>query len=158
MTLPGRSLGISDYSEGCAAQGTRVYKVRGSTPSPSWDMGRRSTAHSWPCHMGGPNGKKQTEGTGQKRSYAHSDTPHSSAQSSYGKREKFPHLTGYPSCREDLCLGTQDAGLLHQQQLGPQHKPRVRADNAWSQCLSPKALCETSGEIVPLNQCHMMEA
>lgn len=40
VTLPGISLGISDYSEGCAAQGTRVYKVRGSTPSPSWDVGR----------------------------------------------------------------------------------------------------------------------
>lgn len=68
MTLPGRSLGISDYSEGCAAQGTRVYTVLESLhPVP---------AHAWPCHMGRPNGKKQTEGTGQKRGCVHSDTPH----------------------------------------------------------------------------------
>lgn len=127
-------------------------------PVPAGMWGGVSTAHAWPCHMGGPNGKNQTEGTGQKRSCAHSDTPHSSAQSSYGRKEKSPHLTGYPSCREDLCLGTQaHAGLLYQQ-LGPSTSPELGADNAWSRCLSPKALCEASGEMVPLNQCHMMEA
>lgn len=124
VTLPGRSLGISDYSQGCAAQGTRVYTVlEGLHPVPAGTWGGASTGHAWPCHMGGPTGKNQTEGTGQKRSCAHSDTPHSSAQSSYGIREKIPHLTGYPSCREDLCLGTQaHAGLLYQQ-LGPSTSP-----------------------------------